>query len=489
MDSQSNPLHILFFPFMGHGHMIPTIDMAKLFASKGVRVTIVTTPLNKPPISKALEQSKIHFNNIDIQTIKFPCVEAGLPEGCENVDSIPSVSFVPAFFAATRLLQQPFEELLLQQKPHCIVADMFFPWATDSGAKFGIPRIVFHGTSLFSLCASQCMKQYQPYKNVSSDTDLFEITNLPGNIKMTRLQLPNTLTENDPMSQRFAKLFEEIKDSEVRSYGVIVNSFYELENVYADYYREVLGIKEWHIGPFSIHNRNKEEEITSYRGKEASIDKLECLKWLDTKNINSVVYVCFGSTTHFLNSQLKEIAMGLEASGHNFIWVVRKKIDDGEEWLPEGFEERTEGKGLIIRGWSPQVLILEHEAMGAFVTHCGWNSVLEGVVAGVPMITWPVAAEQFYNEKLVTEVLKTGVPVGVKKWVIKVGDNVQWDAVEKAVKRVMEGEEAYGMRNKAKVLAEMAKKAVEEDGSSYSQLNALIEELGSLSHHQGISQE
>ncbi|MCI03677.1 scopoletin glucosyltransferase-like, partial [Trifolium medium] len=131
-------------------------------------------------ISNAIEQSKIHYNNnIDIQTIKFPCVEGGLPEGCENVDAIPSPSLVPTFFTATKLLQKPFEELLLQQKPHCIIADMFFPWATDSAAKFGIPRIVFHGTSFFSLCAGQCMKQYEPHKNVSSDTELFEIPNLP----------------------------------------------------------------------------------------------------------------------------------------------------------------------------------------------------------------------------------------------------------------------------------------------------------------------
>ncbi|TKY59060.1 UDP-glucose flavonoid 3-O-glucosyltransferase 7 [Spatholobus suberectus] len=164
-------------------------------------------------------------------------------------------------------------------------------------------------------------------------------------------------------------------------------------------------------------------------------------------------------------------------------WGREKKIR--EEWLPdEGFEKRIEGKGLIIRGWAPQVLIFEHEAIGAFVTHCGWNSTLEAVVAGVPMVTCPVGAEQFYNEKLVTEVLKIGVPVGVKKWGRWpfIGDsNVKWDAVEKAVKMVMtEGVEE--MRNRAKVLAQMARRAVEEGGSSDSNLDALVVELSSLSH-------
>jgi hypothetical protein len=476
---------------MGHGHMIPTIDMAKIFASKGVKATIVTTPLNKPMISNAIAQSKNHCSyNIDIQTIKFPCVEGGLPEGCENVNAIPSPPLVPTFFNATKLLQKPFEELLLQQKPHCIIADMFFPWATDSAAKFGIPRIVFHGTSFFSLCAGQCMKQYEPHKNVSSDTELFEIPNLPGNIKLTRLQLPSIFTTiDDPITQNIAKLFAEIRESEVRSYGVIVNSFYELESVYVDYYRNVLGTKEWHIGPISIHNRIKNKEQTSYRGNETSIDKHYCLKWLDTKKINSVVYLCFGSTTSFLNSQLKEIAMGLEASGHNFIWVVNKKNEDEEKCKFERFEKKMKGKGLIIRGWCPQRLILEHKSIGAFVTHCGWNSTIEAVTVGVPMITWPMGAEQFYNEKLVTDVLKIGVPVGVKKWIGVVGDSVQWSAVEKAVKRVMEGEDAEEMRNKAKLLAQMAKKAVEEGGSSSSQLNAFIEELSLVCNHQCISQE
>jgi hypothetical protein len=102
-----------------------------------------------------------------------------------------------------------------------------------------------------------------------------------------------------------------------------------------------------------------------------------------------------------------EIAMGLEASGQQFIWVVRKgkneEKKDREDWgVPKGFEKRMEGKGVIINGWAPQVLTLDHEAVGGFVTHCGWNSTLEGITAGVPMVTWPVFAELFYNEKLCT---------------------------------------------------------------------------------------
>ena len=270
-------------------------------------------------------------------------------------------------------------------------------------------------------------------------------------------------------------------ESELRSYGFVVNSFYELEPNYADHFRKVLGRKAWHIGPVSLCNKDTEHKAK--RGKEASIDEHECFKWLSTKKPNSVVYICFGSIANFSNSQLLEIAMGLEASGQQFIWVVRKvKNDEKEEedWLPKGFEKSMEGKGLIIRGWAPQVLILDHEAVGGFVTHCGWNSILEGVTAGVPMVTWPMGAEQFYNEKLVTQILKIGVDVCARQWSrVLMGDGIKWEAIEKAVKQIMVGEEAEEMRGRAKALGKMARRAIEEGGSSYSDLIALIEELRS----------
>ena len=148
-----------------------------------------------------------------------------------------------------------------------------------------------------------------------------------------------------------------------------------------------------------------------------------------------------------------------------------------EEWLPEGFEERVKERGMIIRGWAPQVMILDHQATGVFVTHCGWNSVHEGVAAGLPMVTWPVGAEQFYNEILVTQVLKTGVSVGTKKHA-SMGDFVSRESVEKAVGEVLVGEEAEERRRRAMKLAEMAKSAV-EGGSSYNDLSNFIEEFSS----------
>ncbi|RVW49761.1 Scopoletin glucosyltransferase [Vitis vinifera] len=375
MGNETDQLHVLFFPFMALGHMIPTIDMAKLFSARGVRATIITTPLNAPV--------------------------AGLPQGLENLDQDASPEIRLKFFLAMSLFQQPLEQLLQEYRPHGLVADAFFPWALDVASKFGIPRLAFQGTGFFAMCALQSLTAHKPYKGVGSDTEPFLLPDLPDEIKLTRLQISNDLTlglEND-----FTRFFKEARESEERSYGTIVNTFYELEPAYAEHWRKVLGRKAWHIGPVSLCNRDAQDK--TQRGKAASIDEDECLKWLNSKNPDSVIY--------------------------------NKDEGDEEEWLPQG--------------------------SGGFVTHCGWNSTLEGVSAGVPMVTWPVFADQFYNEKLLTDVLKIGIGVGAQRWVPFVGDFVKQDAIEKAVKAVMAGEKAEELRSRAKSLGGMARRAIEKE--------------------------
>ncbi|XP_057488096.1 scopoletin glucosyltransferase-like [Actinidia eriantha] len=475
----SGQLHVFFFPMMAQGHMIPTLDMAKLFAAAGVKSTIITTPLNAHHFTKSLQRVTQLGLDMGILTVDFPAVAAGLPEGCENADQIPSDDMLPNFFRATNMLRDPLERLLDELRPNCLVADMFFPWATEAAAKFGIPRLVFHGMSLFALCAMENVRLHKPQRQVSSDDEPFLVPNLPHQIKLTKMQLSDS--DRQDVETDFSKMKRRIGESELTSYGVIVNSFYELEPDYANHYRDVLGRRAWNVGPVSLCNRGIDDK--AQRGKIASIDEHECLKWLDSKKPNSVIYVCFGSMADFAASQLFEIAMGLEASGQQFIWVVRRPKNEEEEeresWLPEGFEERMRERGLIIRGWAPQVLILGHEAIGGFVTHCGWNSTLEGVSSGVPMVTWPVFAEQFYNEKLVTEVLRVGVSVGARQWKRTGGGGVGREEVAAAVQRIVVGEEAEEMRRRARALKDKAKKAVEEGGSSYSDLNVLIQELSS----------
>lgn len=194
-----------------------------------------------------------------------------------------------------------------------------------------------------------------------------------------------------------------------------------------------------------------------------------------------MLYVCFGSLCEFAESQLLEIALGLESSNICFIWVIKS---DAFLLLDKDFEERVKDRELIIKGWAPQVLILNHPAVGGFMTHCGWNSVLESVSSGVPMITWPLFAEQFYNGNFVLTHWKIGVGLGVESGLAwgeeeKIGVLVRRDRVEKVVSQFMinGGEEVEGMRKRASKLSELAKIAVSKGGSSYVNVGLLIDDL------------
>ena len=272
MSTKSSQLHILFFPFLAHGHMIPTMDLVKLFASRGCKTTVVLTPVNLSYFSKAIERSRGLGLDIEVAPLRFPAAEVGLPEGCENATLLTSPDMLPKFIAATTMLVQPLEQILMEHRPDCLIASAFFPWAPDVAAKFGIPRLVFHGKIFFSMSAGKCMMEYEPHKKLSSESESFVIPNLPHEITLTMDQVPSHLREGSEWYS-FAK---KVDESELTSYGVIVNSFYELEPDYADHYRRFLGRKAWHIGPICLLNKDREDK--AQRGPKSSIHEHECLK-------------------------------------------------------------------------------------------------------------------------------------------------------------------------------------------------------------------
>ncbi|KAM0947469.1 putative flavonol 3-O-glucosyltransferase [Dioscorea sansibarensis] len=341
-----------------------------------------------------------------------------------------------------------------------------------------IPRLVFHGTSTFAVCAELSVDQYDPH---SRSEESFIVPGLLQPIRMLKSQVPN-LWKTNP---RITKIMLAADESYVKSYGTVMNSFYELEPEYVNYYRTVLGRRAWYVGPVSLCDDNLFDMST--KGDKPVIDKDACLNWLDSKKPNSVLYVCFGSMIKFTSTQLHEIALGLESSQQPFIWVLKKELfEDERGGLMEEYEKRMEGRGLIIRGWAPQMLILNHGAVGGFLTQCGRNSMLEAVSVGVPMVTMPMMFDQFYNERLVVDVLKIGVGLGVKECgtgqrfeagMEKVGVVVHREDIEKAVLRLMVGREGEEMRWRARELKVSAKMAVEKDGSSYLDMGKFIEEL------------
>ncbi|XP_068655346.1 uncharacterized protein [Aristolochia californica] len=471
MAEEVQTLHIFFFPFMAQGHMIPMIDTAKLFAARGVRATVVLSPHNASVFEKTINRARSTGGlNIQLLVLEFPS-DFGLPKEIQNLDQIYSEDQSSKFLRASAKLETPFRRLVEEHRPHCIVSDSFFPWTADVTRSFGVPRLVFNGSSFFSQSIDDSLMRQQPHADAASDA--FVVPGLPDRIELTRSQLPECVkTRNE-----FSELFERAYEADMTSQGVVMNSFYELEAAYVDHFRNKMGREAWHIGPVCFCNKDT-LDMTD-RGLKSSVNGDDCWNWLDAQKLSSVLYLCFGSLCYFSPSQLLEIATALESSDCSFIWVLKEGAT-----LPDDFLERTRGKGLIIRGWAPQMLILNHPAVGGFVTHCGWNSILEGVSAGVPMITWPIFAEQFYNEKLVTKVLKVGVGVGNESWVSWDVENknvIGREMIDKAIRCVIgEGEEARRMKGKARELQELGKRAVEVGGSSYADLSRLLQELESI---------
>lgn len=488
MASQlAEQVHFVLFPLMAPGHMIPMVDIGKLLAQCGIKITILTTAHNSKRFSKTIARATESGLQIQLLELHFPCTEAGLPDGCENLDMLPSLDMAGKFFVAISMIRQEVEQIIekLTPKPNCLISDMGFPWTAQIAQKFHIPRIVFHGTCCFSLLCSHNIFASKILDTLNSDTEYFVVPGLPDRVEVTKAQVSGSMPNKNSNSAAMKDFRDQIREAERTSYGVVVNSFEELEPEYVKEYRKVKGEKVWCIGPVSLCNRDKLDMVE--RGKQNSIDEKSCLNWLDSQKPRCVVYASLGSLSRLDPSQLMELAFGLEESNRPFLWAFGgggEKSTQLEKLISDnGFEERIKDRGLLIRGWAPQVLILSHQAVGGFLSHCGWNSTIEGISAGIPMVTWPQFAEQFCNEKLITEILKIGVSLGVSvpvKWgeEDKIGVLVKSEDVKKAVERLMdEGKEGEERRRRAKDLGEKANKAVDEGGSSYHSLTLLIQDV------------
>ncbi|XP_010928558.1 probable UDP-glucosyl transferase 73B6 [Elaeis guineensis] len=465
MSSEArHQLHVFFFPYPAPGHMLPLAHIAALFAGRGIRATFVTTPANAPLLHPALAHQPVH-----ILLLPFPSAEVGLPPGCENTASLPHprTRHQGAINEAAALLHDPLAALIRTHRPDCLISDYVCDWTADLARSLGIPRLVFSPTSLFSTAVWDAVLSHGAHRYDRDNAAAFIVeAGLPHRVELTPAELP--------LAFAYPAELNAIKESENSSDGTIYNSFYELEPRYVDCLKKCRATKVWCIGPVALASRGAGNDLDSKQGELIK-------KWLNSKTPGTVVYVCLGSEFVFKAEQLREMALGLEASGHPFVWVVRS--DEAEtEWMPEGLEERIRERGLIIRGWAPQLMILNHPAVGGFVTHCGWNSTLEAVSAGVPMGAWPLEWEQFFNERLLVEVLGIAVRVldgvgqrtaGEEKEVVK------WERVRGVVERVMGGNVGE-TRRRAREFGVMARAAVEEGGSSYGELSRLIEELEDL---------
>ncbi|KAM0894754.1 hypothetical protein ACQ4PT_024230 [Festuca glaucescens] len=488
MDTKDEqpPVHILFFPFLAPGHLIPIADMAALFAARGARCTILTTPVNAATIRPAVDRANGANSHgapaIKISAVPFP--DVGLPPGVENATGLTDQADRDNFWRAIQLLREPFDRFLADKHNHpvdAVVADSQFQWSVEAAAEHGVPRLAFLGTSMFARACTDVMLRKNPMMEPSPDQDdpdtMVFLPGLPHSVKLRRSQMP------DPRKQpKVIAFFKVVNEEDQKSYGEVFNSFHELEPEYVEHYQTTLGRRVWLVGPVARPDMNARGSGSTNNSLSPEADG--CLRWLDAKPAGSVVYVSFGTLANFPPDELRELARGLDLSARNFVWVIGTdaitNTAPSSEWMPEGFAELlARGEhGLVVHGWAPQVLILNHPALGGFVTHCGWNSVLEAVSAGVPMVTWPRFGDQFFNEKLVVEVLKIGASVGAKDYAsaIETHQLIGGEVIAESIGRVMDGDRDT-IRSNAKELGEKARGAVEDGGSSYRDLGRLMDEL------------
>ena len=317
---QQPPLHILFFPFLAPGHLIPIADMAALFAARGVRCTILTTPVNAAIIRSAVKRANDAFAGtgcpaIDIAVVPFP--DVGLPPAGQRGTGLVSQEDKVKFGRAVQLLREPFERFLADSHADldAVVSDGFYHWSVDVAAEYGVPRLMFLGMGVFARsCSEHVLSQEHRHNPDGDDPDaVVSLPGLPHGVELRRSQMMDPAKK--PWHWEFSK---SVNAADQRSFGEVFNSFHELEPDYGEHYRTTLGRRAWLVGPVALATKDM-----AGRGTDAlSPDADNCIEWLDMKPAGSVVYVSFGTFTSFSPAELRELARCLNLSGKDFVWVI-----------------------------------------------------------------------------------------------------------------------------------------------------------------------
>uniref|UniRef100_A0A0C9RSM7 Glycosyltransferase n=1 Tax=Wollemia nobilis TaxID=56998 RepID=A0A0C9RSM7_9CONI len=455
MESEihSRKPHIAIFPLcFGMGHLIPIAEFTKrLCTHHGFSVTLVISYWYCTSRQVTFIQ-RLASSSLDIRVIEIPHIE--IVEDEENMKIETRLSkFVEK--------AKPHVEAVLDSLQHsaspisAFVIDFFCTALFDVAAKFHIPTHIFFAGPASVLCLMLHLPKLVSEIEVSFKDADFAVE-IPGLPLIPARDMPTPIQDR---SDSAFKWFVHHSSRFPEAIGIFVNTFAELEAEPLTALREGKVLSRGSTAMPSIYPVGPLILPTSDRP-----DDSDCLKWLDLQPPSSVLFVSFGSGATLSVNQIAELALGLEASGLQFLWVVRAPVPekDVSELLPEGFESRTRDRGLVVPNWAPQVPVLSHPSTGGFLSHCGWNSTLESISAAVPMIAWPIFAEQKTNRVVLVNQMKIAIEVKMES-----DGFVRREDVERAARELMEGEGGRRARERIKELKVEAEIAMTEGGSSY----------------------
>ncbi|CAA6674864.1 unnamed protein product [Spirodela intermedia] len=390
--------HVALFPFMSKGHINPLLHLACVLHRRRLATfTFFTTPGNSPYVRSAL----VGVDPVagGIVELSFPVDNPGIPAGVESTDELPSMSLFLDFVNATKRLRPEFELALgaIRPRPSLLISDGFLGWTVESARDLGIRRLSSYGMGFHTMTVNSLLLITRPHASISSEGS----------------------PSKYPASYPLGDFVREQEKFDTQSFGLVMNSFYEMEAAYADHWHRHF-TKAWCVGPLLLGL----PEERSLRGK--------CAEWLDARAAEGrpVLYVSFGTQAELPVALVEEVAAGLENSGADFLWVQRRKESSG-------FAEMAGGRGLVASEWVPQTGVLAHAAVKGFLSHCGWNSVLESVCAGVPILALPLMADQPLNAKFVVEELGIGQRVRTVDGTRR--DLVKREDIEEMVRELLAG--------------------------------------------------
>ncbi|KAG9441566.1 hypothetical protein H6P81_017420 [Aristolochia fimbriata] len=471
---------LVFYPSPGMGHLVSMVELAKRLLPYSFDLAVVVA---EPPYNTGDTASYIRSVAGTHPSITFHRL---LPPVTLPLDASPSTNHEALTFRFIHLnnplLHRALRDISARNVPvSALVLDFFCYTSMECAARLGIPPFVYFTSNATCLAMSLNLPTF--HRNTTSSLkDMFDtvLDMIPGVPPLPASHMP------EPLQDREDEAYGEALKMSVgiaKCRGILVNTFEGLEPRALRALSEGACIPDgptpriYPIGPvIAADNRDGE---------------WESLSWLDTQPGKSVVFLCFGSLGLFSAEQLKEIAIGLERSEQRFLWVVRSPPSpndktlgrlsvppepDLEALLSKGFLERTRNRGKVIKSWAPQPAVLNHESVGGFVTHCGWNSILEAVCAGVPMVAWPLYAEQKMNKVFLTEEAKLAIAVREEE-----NGLVTAAEVEKRVRELMESEEGKGLRERTLVARDAAVAAVGEGGRSEAKVTEFAESLKEFS--------